>query len=99
MSLPFFSIVILTRTRATQLADCKAAIAKLDYPSDRIELIVIDDDGVDSLGPGRARNAGAAKAAGDYLAFTGDDCRVDTRWLREMAAVAQRTPGAAIAGT
>jgi GT2 family glycosyltransferase len=42
---PTFSIVIPTRSRPAQLAACLAAIARLDYPRDRIEVIVVDDGG------------------------------------------------------
>lgn len=42
-SLPRFSIVIPTRGRASQLAACLRGIARLDYPRDRLEVIVVDD--------------------------------------------------------
>ncbi|WP_108668661.1 glycosyltransferase [Euzebya rosea] len=35
-------------------------------------------------GPGRARNHGAAVAAGSILAFIDADCRADQRWLRTI---------------
>jgi amino acid adenylation domain-containing protein len=53
-----FSIVIPTYRRPAQLAGCLRAIAKLDYPRELFETIVVDDgDGsarttVDSLAPG-----------------------------------------------
>jgi GT2 family glycosyltransferase len=116
MNPPFFSIVIPTRDRVSQLTACLQSIAALDYPRDRMEVIVVDDGGVEPLreatsavpfqlirithgGPGQARNAGAARAKGDYLAFTADDCLVDARWLRELADAARRVAGAAVAGT
>ncbi len=34
-----------------------------------------------------ARNAGAAAATGEFLAFTDDDCRPDHEWLARLAAV------------
>jgi GT2 family glycosyltransferase len=37
-------------------------------------------------GPAAARNTGAARARGEFLAFTDDDCRPDPGWLRAMAA-------------
>ena len=36
-------------------------------------------------GLSRARNAGAVKAAGDFLAFTADDCEPATDWLKRLA--------------
>ncbi|WP_440712143.1 glycosyltransferase family 2 protein [Gordonia sp. FQ] len=48
---------------------------------------------VDASGPAGAsyaRNAGAAAAAGDFLAFCDDDDRVSPRWLTELTAVGRR---------
>jgi GT2 family glycosyltransferase len=39
----FFSIVIPTYNRPERLENCLAAIAQLDYPRDRFEVIVVDD--------------------------------------------------------
>lgn len=41
--LPFFSVVIPTYERPAQLARCLAALARLDYPAERFEVIVVDD--------------------------------------------------------
>ena len=60
-----------------------------------------EDDGVASVdrrlevsilrsrkaGPAAARNAGAARAGGEILAFTDDDCRVSRGWLMHLARV------------
>ena len=43
--LPVFSIIIPTYNRPGQLADCLAALAQLDYPADRAEVLVVDDGG------------------------------------------------------
>lgn len=43
-------------------------------------------------GPGAARNAGAARAAGDYLAFTEDDCRPAPEWLERASERLDREP-------
>ena len=43
MNQPFFSIVIPTYNRPERLENCLKAIALLDYPCDRFEVIVVDD--------------------------------------------------------
>ena len=45
----FFSIVIPTYNRPAQLAGCLEACARLDYPRDRFEVIVVDDGGTTPL--------------------------------------------------
>ena len=103
---PFFSIVIPTYSRPKQLANCLQSIARLDYPRDRFEVIVVDDgspmppeDVVDSFhdrlnvtlltqthaGPAAARNTGAARTKGEFLAFTDDDCAPAPDWLQALA--------------
>ena len=42
-SVPLFSVVVPTYNRPERLASCLAALAKQDYPSDRTEVVVIDD--------------------------------------------------------
>jgi GT2 family glycosyltransferase len=49
-------------------------------------------------GPAAARNTGAARARGGWLAFTDDDCRPEPRWLAELLAQSRRHPGAAVGG-
>jgi GT2 family glycosyltransferase len=111
--LPSFSVVIPTHNRPRQLRRCLAALAALDYPRERFEVIVVDDASptrlnplVDAVqdrvrarlvrqqrnaGPAAARNAGAAHADGELIAFTDDDCAVDPGWLRAFAhAIAAR---------
>src|SRR5690348_17430989 len=46
---PFFSVIIPTHNRPKQLAACLRAIAEVDYPRDRFEVIVVDDGGSASL--------------------------------------------------
>ena len=41
--LPFFSIVIPTYNRPSQLSLCLQAVTGLDYPNDRFEVVVVDD--------------------------------------------------------
>jgi GT2 family glycosyltransferase len=40
---PTFSVVIPTRDRFSQLAECLEALAAQDYPRDKFEVIVVDD--------------------------------------------------------
>ncbi|MDO9116998.1 MAG: glycosyltransferase [Nitrospira sp.] len=46
---PFFSIIVPTYRRTQQLATCLASLAKLEYPGDRFEVIVVDDGGGGAL--------------------------------------------------
>jgi len=49
-------------------------------------------------GPASARNAGAARARGRLLAFTDDDCIVDTGWLRAFDAALAKDPSLLVGG-
>lgn len=49
-------------------------------------------------GPAAARNAGAARAKGQYLAFTDDDCMPARDWLQKLAKRLAETPSSAIGG-
>lgn len=95
------------------------ALARLNYPRDRFEAIVVDD-GSESppepvvgsyqgqidvkllsqhhAGPAAARNTGAARAKGDFLAFTDDDCAPDPGWLQALAAHFAAVPDHLIGG-
>ena len=105
--LPFVSVIVPTFRRPGPLAHCLAALRDTTYPRDRLEVIVVDDGGEQSLapvvapvadrlsidlcwqpnaGPAAARNAGAARARGELLAFTDDDCRPAPGWLSALIA-------------
>lgn len=51
-----------------------------------------------NMGPASARNLGAEKAKGDYLAFTDDDCELDHTWLKMIAERIKSAPGCIIGG-
>jgi GT2 family glycosyltransferase len=116
---PYFSIIIPTYARPRQLATCLRSLARLDYPRNRFEVIVVDDGNetppeavVASFcghldvrlltqahaGPAAARNTGAARAKGKFLAFTDDDCAPAPDWLQSLAARFARAPDCAIGG-
>lgn len=52
---PFFSIIIPTYARPERLTACLQAIALLDYPRDRFEVIVVDDGSEMPIDPVVAR--------------------------------------------
>jgi glycosyltransferase involved in cell wall biosynthesis len=51
-----------------------------------------------NTGPAGARNFGATKARGQFLAFTDDDCEPDPGWLRALAVPLAGTPDRIIGG-
>lgn len=69
--------------------------ATIDEPAPALDLTALATGGA---GPAAARNAGAASARGELLAFTDDDCLVPATWLVDLAAAAEGHPGAIVAG-
>lgn len=96
MSLPSATVVVPTRDRPAQLARCEAALRELDYPTDRLEVLVMEDAQGD--GPSAARNRGLAVARGEVVAFTDDDCEAAPDWLRSLAEAWQAHPERAYGG-
>lgn len=48
-AVPFISVIIPTYNRPAELVSCLQAVARLDYPADRFEVIVVDDGGAAPL--------------------------------------------------
>jgi glycosyltransferase involved in cell wall biosynthesis len=109
---PAASVIVCTRDRADEIAACVAACVAHGVTADGCELIVVDN-GAEPLaldvpagvrlvrepdaGLSRARNAGAAAAANDVLAYLDDDARPAPGWL-ETLRDAFADPRTAIAG-
>jgi len=110
--LPHVSVLISTMDRRELLRQAIASLGRLDYPRDRIELIVVEetsspeDPGADRYivlpreGRGFAwsRNAALRAASHSLVAFTDDDVIVDPNWLRELVDPFQDAEIAAVAG-
>ena len=108
-----WSVIIPTRRRPEQLRRCLASLAKVEWPADGFEVLVVDDGGdLDAslvgpharlirqahAGPAAARNRGAHEAAHERLAFVDDDCTVAPGWLAGFARALDDHPGAAAGG-
>lgn len=115
---PTVSVLVPTRDRPEQLADCLAALTRSEFPRARLEVVVANDGArplgdladrfrehldlavveLARVGSAAARNAAAARAAGDLLAFLDDDCIPDPRWLTVLAERHARDPAAGLGG-
>ncbi len=51
-----------------------------------------------NAGPAAARNRGAERARGEFLAFTDDDCRPGPDWLMDLDQVLSREPESMVGG-
>jgi glycosyltransferase involved in cell wall biosynthesis len=65
------------------------------YFHDRLDVVLLRQS---HAGPATARNTGAARAKGKFLAFTDDDCAPAPDWLQALAARFTATPDRAIGG-
>jgi GT2 family glycosyltransferase len=85
------SVVIPTRGRPEALARCLEALERQTIPA---EVMIAED--VAGRGPAAMRNAGAARATGDVLLFTDDDCIPEPDWAARLSAACPA--GGAVAG-
>ncbi len=86
---PLVSVIITTKNEEKHIENCSKSVKKQTYPSDEIQLIVVDNNSSDktvkmakeyadkvfNIGPERSaqRNFGAEKAQGKYLLFLDAD--------------------------
>lgn len=98
---PPVSVVVCTKDRAGSLATCLTSLAQLDYPSYEVVVVDnasatqaarylsskfhVRYVREDRPGLDWARNRGIAESKYDIIAFTDDDVRVDSGWLRGIA--------------
>jgi GT2 family glycosyltransferase len=63
--------------------------------NDRLDVTLLTQP---QAGPATARNTGVARAKGDFLVFTDDDCAPTPDWLRKLAACFGAAPDRGIVG-
>lgn len=99
---PRVSVVVCSYNSERTMADCLAALEKLNYPD--YEVIVVNDGSKDAtlaiaegfgycriisqpnMGLSVARNVGAQASTGEIVAYTDSDCVVDPDWLSYLVA-------------
>lgn len=70
------------------------AAAAHEFDPTRVTWVRLDAN----RGPAAARNAGAARARGDYLSFIDDDCLAPLSWLIALDQAIAASPDAAVGG-
>jgi glycosyltransferase involved in cell wall biosynthesis len=98
--MPPVTVAVPTRDRAEVLEECIAHLQKLDYPNFEILIVDNSNDPVPAReiaermgaryvrcsvpGASRARNMAIEHANHEWVAFTDDDCRPESNWLKEL---------------
>jgi cellulose synthase/poly-beta-1,6-N-acetylglucosamine synthase-like glycosyltransferase len=99
-SAPLVTVMIPTKNNVGTIEECIRSIRNLDYPQNRLEIIVIDahsTDGttellgksgvrliLDDSNPSTAYNKALPHARGEFIAFVDSDARVQPLWLAKL---------------
>jgi GT2 family glycosyltransferase len=86
-----FEVLIVDDGRTLNPAQCEALCSS----AAGLQVSIV---GQDQSGPAAARNAGALRARGRYLAFTDDDCLPAADWLARLEGHLQAEPDALVGG-
>ena len=98
--LPPVSLIIITKDRRKDLSKCLSSLTSLEYPKDKLEIIVVEEadrpeiiQGVkyihiprENRGWGYARNIGIKNSSHEIIGFIDDDCIVTEEWLNTLVA-------------
>lgn len=109
---PVVSVIITTRNEAVNIGNCLEAIKRQDYPADRMELIVVDNNSTDNtrqiaarygakilnFGPERSaqRNQGIRNSIGKYVIYLDADMVLSEHVISECVAQSDQEGLAAI---
>src|SRR4051812_39046691 len=77
-------------------ASAQQPLAVVEQFRDALDLKLLEQ--TKNAGPAAARNLGARRARGEFLAFTDDDCEPERGWLRAFAARFAEAPARIVGG-
>ncbi|MCA9920227.1 MAG: glycosyltransferase [Anaerolineales bacterium] len=102
-SCPHVTVAICTRNRPKSLRRTIDSLVNLDYPAEKLDLLVVDNAPPDEAtarliaeypqiryvpeprpGLDWARNRAVQEALGSIVAFTDDDVKLDSQWVRAL---------------
>lgn len=88
--LPIVSFIIPTLGRPEGLRRCIDSIKALDYPKDRIEIIIKEDSFEKRIGVPKLLQDGAMQAKGSWIVFASDDIEFTVGSLREALDIGEK---------